>query len=493
MRWQLTTFVLAVSLVTGAMVGPASGLAQAAPAAASPTAEPLYAYNTGAVLTVGQTAGRGAHIHAEADSGTAGQRWIFSSHGTISPEENQKLCLNVRVIKHRLSAQLNLWTCNGSSHERFATKTPSAHSAVFFIASLATRGKLCVSFEADANGAQQYLTGSGVSLRTCADSIRDAFSTANLRGVAASFGMNDWERALNANEGSKPGTAVTASDGSMQLGQQWESTPSGSYASLSPVYDLSQCLTVSGAQRSRARLIITPCNGSAAQQFIGIAVLDGDPGVYYLVSASARFCVSTVARKTAAKSAFPTRSVVLLTCSGTSTGGIWLANLNVPSTMAYQFQQFYMIVNGWSGLWPAMATNGGGSGSLTTLSESSTAAQVWTDVNPATMTPGNSDGSISIRPLYDLYLCLTVPAANYTAGVQLQVQTCDGALDQEFGRQASTFSGGGADVFYPSGNGSLCISYDGALAAGDQVVLEDCDGLANQAWQGWDDWFDWAG
>jgi hypothetical protein len=490
MRWRLTTFVLAASLVTCAVAAPAPGLAQAA---ASPAAEALYAYNTGAVLTVGQTAGRGARIRTESDYGTGGQRWIFGSHGTISPEENQKLCLNVRVIKHRLSSQLNLWACNGSSRERFATRTPTAHSPVFFIASRATRRKLCVSFEIAGDGAQQYLTGSGVSLRSCGNSIRDAFSTANLRGVAASVGMNDWERALNANQDSKPGTAVTASYGSMQLGQQWESTASGSYASLSPVYDLSQCLTVSGAQRDRAPLVITRCNGSAAQQFIGIGVLDGDPARYYLVSASARFCLSTVARKTAVKSGYPTRSVVLLTCSGTSSGGTWLADLNVPSTMAYQFQQFYAVVNGWSGLVPAMATNGGGSGSPTSLAQSMTAAQVWTDVNPATMTPGNADGTISIRPLYDLDLCLTVPAANYTAGVQLQAQKCDGALDQEFGRQDSTFNGGAADVFSPSSNGSLCISYDGTLAGGDKVELEACGGQVNQAWEGWDAWFDWAG
>jgi Ricin-type beta-trefoil lectin domain len=491
-RWRTVLPVLAVTagLLTGSMAADASVQAKVGTATAG---EPLYAVNTGLVLTVGSSAGQGALVRVRADTGSDGQRWVFGSHGTVSPAENQHLCLNVPVVKHRLTTRLNLWACNGAARQQFVVTAPSAHTPVFFLASVAADRKLCVSFPAVGLSTAIAIRGTKVSLRKCGNSAGNAFSTTNLQGVVASISMTDWQRALNANEGSKLGTGVTASYQSLQLGQQWESQASGSYASLSPVYNTSLCLAVSGAQRARAPLVLARCDGSAAQQFIGIGLLDGNPARYFLVSANARFCISTLPKKTAVKAPVPTRSVVLRSCPGKSAGSAWLADMNIPSELAFQFQQFYVVVNDWSGLWPAMATDGGSAGSVTTLSQAMTGAQVWTDVNPATMTAGNADGSISIRPLYDMDLCLTVPSADYTAGVQLQVQACDGAADQEFSRQDSTFNGGAADVFSPWGNGGLCVSYAGALASGDQVELAACDGQVSQAWEGWDAWFDWAG
>ncbi|HEY2640975.1 MAG TPA: ricin-type beta-trefoil lectin domain protein [Streptosporangiaceae bacterium] len=82
------------------------GTTRSASAPATTIGAPIWAFNSGQVLTVAQKAGRGAKVRVEPNAGRNGQRWVFGAHGTIRPAENQQLCLNVPRyrVRHAFAA-----------------------------------------------------------------------------------------------------------------------------------------------------------------------------------------------------------------------------------------------------------------------------------------------------------------------------------------------------------------------------------------------------
>ena len=228
------------------------------------------------------------------------------------------------------------------------------------------------------------------------------------------------------------------------------------------------------------------CNGtSASQQFSGIIAGPRTTTVWwsYLTTADSAYCVQA-----AGSGSDSARPIALGSCVG-SNRDFWLTDLAVTTSASGQFQELYA---GSASLEFSMQVGGSsaaGSG-IVLATDAQAAAQVWTDLAPGQTQPiGNPDGSITLRPLSNESVCLAVPGGDYAAGVQLTVQTCDGAVDQEFARGL---------MFSPTdlvavGDGEFCVSAPGGIQAGSAVELEPCAGLADQHWSTFSDWYGWAG
>ena len=167
--------------------------------------------------------------------------------------------------------------------------------------------------------------------------------------------------------------------------------------------------------------------------------------------------------------------------------------LGLITTASQQYQQLQAEPPAGA---PALNMNiggTGGAGSGVIIGRSISTVQLWTDLSAASPVPGNPNGSIDIRPLGEPGLCLTVPGGNYHSGVQLQVQACDGNVDQEF----QDFSaGGGGRGLVPFAAKQLCLQAGASILQGEPVTLQACapptNLTANDNWHayyaGWDGW-----
>jgi hypothetical protein len=497
-RWPIALSLFAASAAalagslpataTAAVTHPAATAARAAGTARAATTsagQPLYAFNTGLVLTVSARPGRGAAVRVAADASSAGQRWVSGRHQTLRPAASQKLCLNVPGGRYRSGAKLQLWTCDGHRSERFTTSAPSAHTSVLFIRP-AARASYCLT----TLSAPPSEAGARVGLQACASLTTQAWSRTNLDGVAGTFG-DAW--GIQALHPARAGSAVTGSSRfANQLNQFWISSYTGSAQEspvlLHPAEDTALCADLRAPEASGVALDLAHCSGSASQRFTGIGVIFNANYTWsYLTTTDSSFCVQAAASGSASA-----RAIVLGACRGNNRD-LWLTTVDVTGGTSGQFQELYAgPETGASALEFSMRVGGnGGVGSGIVLSsDDQAAAQIWTDLTPGqSKAAGNSDGSVTLRPLSDESLCLTVPGGDYAAGVQLTVQTCSGQTDQEFVRGQQY----GSIDLVAAGAGEFCVAAPAGIAAGNAVELEPCAQQDDQMWSTFFSWYGWAG
>jgi hypothetical protein len=442
-------------------------------AVAAPAARPLYLFNTGLVFTVAQRAGRGAAVRVAQDVGRSGQRWIVT-HGTIRPAMDEKLCLN--VTKYRRNTPLELWTCDGKNSENLRTYGPSAHSPVFF----AGRHGYCLTSLGDDTVAP--LPGDKVGLEPCASLADQALSWSNLDGQT-SYLASQW--VLQALKPTAAGSAVTGSSLSNGgLDQYWVSphVDGNSSVEIRPVTDTSLCATLSGPEAAGSRLTLKGCDGSSGQQFSGIEVIyNALIAYYYLTTPDTHYCVQG-----AASGSSRARPIVIGACTGVA--ALTATGLDLQTSSSLQFQEIY---GGTGSLEYSMRVAGSGAaGSDVVLSyDDEVPAQVWTDLTSTSDPQSNANGSITLRPLSDESLCLTVPAGDYAAGTELTVQTCNGAVDQQFVRGVVN----NPTDLVAAGDGEFCVAMPGGIKAGTPIELEPCAQTADESWQQFDAWYGWGG
>ena len=484
MRWRiaLSLFAISAAVLAGSLPATATTAATSRAASAASAGQPLYAFNTGLVLAVGARPGRGAAVRIAADTGSAGQRWVFGRHQTLRPAADQSLCLNVPGGRYRRGARLQLWTCDDHRSERFATSAPSAHTPVFFIHPTA-RASYCLDFPTSE-------AGDRVDLEACASLVTQAWSRTNLDGVVGGID-NSW--IVQALRPTKAGSAITAaSTYTSKLNEYWMSSYTGAYeyspALLHPVVDTSLCAVPAAPAADGVALQLSSCHGRASAQLTAVSLfLNQDYTLSFITTTDGSFCVQAAASGSA-----KTRAILLGRCVGNSRD-FW--NLGTPliTAVSYQYQELYAGTNtaANSFQFSMRVTGDGGPGSGVALShDDEVAAQVWTDMVPGQSNAvGNPDGTITLRPLADEGLCLTVPGADYAAGVQLTVQTCDSQSDQDF---AHGLSDSPTDLV-AAGDGEYCVSAPAGIAAGSAVELEPCARQDDQTWSAFFDWYAWAG
>jgi len=344
--------------------------------------------------------------------------------------------------------------CGSAAAERFARGSPSAHTPVFFVKPAARSG-FCSS-DLSAFGIPQ--AGDRVGLEHCAALASQAWSTRNLDGVASSLG-GTW--AMQARQPTVAGSAVTgASLFSGKLDQIWTATVTGTppqqqLVQLRPVDDTALCLTLPAAEAAGVRLVLAVCDGAANQDFMGIAFFFSASSPYFITTPDSRFCVQAAAIGPA-----DTRNIVIARCTGNNRD-VWNTELGLVRYFASQYAELYA---GSGPLEYSMTVSGHGvpGSGILVEPDAQLAAQVWTDLAPGQVEPeGNADGSITLRPLSAESLCLTVPNAHYAAGVQLTVQTCDGAVSQEFLRSGTPIVNSQELIAF--GDGRFCVGEPGAV------------------------------
>ena len=486
--------VLTISIPATAFAGPATATTgagrvvaaaqaeRAKPAATAAAGEQLYAFNTGLVLSVVAHPAKGAAVRVEASSGTAGQRWIFGAHQTLRPAANQALCLNVPDGKYRSGVKLQLWRCDGHASERFGRSAPSAHTAVRYLRLVQGTG-YCVTSLADEVG----IVVARVELARCAALTTQAWSTTDLQ-FAAGYLSDAW--AVQAQHPTTAGSDVTGSRAfTSKLDQAWISSYTGatndSPVVLKPVLDTALCAELAGAEEDGTTLKLARCTGSADQQFMGIGLIFNANYTWsYLTTTDSLFCVQAAPAGSAT-----IRAVVLGPCVGNNRD-TWMATMDLTTGMSGQYQELY-AGTGSTGLDYSMDVSGTSAGSKVVLAkDEQAAAQIWTDLPPGqAKVTGNPDGSITLRPLSDESLCLTVPGGDYAAGVQLTVQACDGAVDQEFVRGLADSP---TDLI-AAGGGEFCVAAPSGISAAGAVDLEPCAQQADQEWMTFLSWYGWAG
>lgn len=484
MRWRILLNVgVGAALLAGSMVAMASLTPAGASVSAASPAAPLYAFNSGLVLTVGNRARPGAAVRIEANGGRSGQRWVFASHGMIKPASNRHLCLAVPGTRYRTGTALVVRACNGAAHERFTRGSPSAHTPVFFVRPAARRG-LCLT-GLEASGIPR--AGDRVGLERCAALGSQAWSARNLDGVTDSLG-DAW--AMQALRPTVAGSAVTgASLFADRLDQFWTATVTGpqqrQLVQLRPVEDAALCLTLPAAEATGVRLVLASCHGAANQEFMAIEFFFSTFSPYLITTPDSRFCVQAAATGPAV-----IRNIVIAGCHGNNRD-IWVTRVGLVRTYVTQYDELYAD-SGTLEYSMTVSGHGGPGSGIVVERDAQLATQVWTEVPPGRSDPqANADGSSTLRPLSDESLCLTVPNARYAPGVQLTVQTCDGAIDQEFLRSRTPIANSQELIAF--GDGQLCVGEPGAVGAGHPVDLEPCNQQANQAWMQYSDWFGWAG
>jgi len=452
-----TSAVVAISVPTlahGAHVGPMADASISAAVPAASSGQTFYAFNTALALSAGGARQPGVAVRIMPATGSAGQAWVQEGDGTIRPAYDERLCLNVRQARYKPGTQLTVWRCDGSARERFVTSAPSAHTPIFFI-SPAADSKLCL----DASGLN---AGGPVALGTCRSIDAEAWSTTDLQQVVNTIASPD-SRVLEAASSLHPGSGVTDGPFQHRLSQYWEDAPYGSEI-LRPVSDDALCLSFS-AEAPGTPLRINPCDQQENTTFLGIAAIRKSSGFsYYITTSDARYCLVTVGGRARV------RAVVLAQCKGDV---FWqtLDTLHDPLTYEQLESniQDYVIDT---------VTEGGSGTKLVVSNYTPDAGAIWTElpIDPQAPSPF---GSFTIRPLYDLNLCLTVPSADYASGVQLQVRTCDSGADQQFlGAPLQEF----AVEIFPLATGRFCIGGAGGLSPGHFIALEPCDFKEDQAW-----------
>jgi hypothetical protein len=447
-------------------------------AAAVTVGKPIYAFDAGLVLTVGQKARRGTPVRVNAYAGRSGQRWVRGSHGSIRPALNQKLCLN--ITKFRAGAAADLWTCDGAARERFSMSAPSAHTQVYFIKP-ATRPGYCLS----TLGGPDLLPSAGArtGVELCAGDADQAWSSASLSDAVGSIG-NSWS--MQALHPTSAGSAITAaSTYAGKLYDYWTSSYTGATQNspvlLHPVDDTALCAALPAPEQTGVRLTLAACDGAANQQFMGIGMFFNVAYTFsFLTTPDSSYCVQA-----APAGAKTLRPVVLGSCAGNDRD-VWDVGVPIQTANSGQYQELYA---GTDSLEFSIRAEGS---SVVLSNDDEFASQVWTDIPPGqAKAEANPDGSISLRPLSDESLCLTVPGADYAAGAPLAMQDCDGQVDQEFVRP---FVGGGNTGLVAAGDGEFCITPADGLKAGSVIALEPCtEQQDDQIWTTFFAWFGWAG
>jgi hypothetical protein len=453
----------------------------------------LYAFNTGLVLTVPQGAATGAHVRIESPANLSGQAWSLNAKGNLTPSSNPHLCLNEwtdRKGRHGLDVR----RCDGSAAERFVTAAPSEHTPVFFISPRVDR-TLCVTARLDVSPLMTRIITPIVGLSRCANDQGQAWSTANLRNQAGQFSLGFSYDMIVPGTG-RPGGLASLGPATNSLSEEWALTPGHSGMTFSPIENTSSCLT---AGTVRQQLKLSACNGSQAQSIVPILLRPTTNFTIYLLAVDgARHCISW------GKALKQIRPVLVGPCPNTDNAnsrGIWFTeswntyNSQLPS-ISFDFADLFDEPWNYSNQF-GMTARGTASGTAVALAQAWNGfTQAWTDLRPGTVSAGNPDGSISIRPANDLHLCLTVPGAKYQAGVKLQVQTCNGAADQEFAGTMPSVNGlSGPAVFSPFAESSLCIAPLSGVKAGSQIGLEGCPSpqtlAQDDTWQGFELMTNW--
>ncbi len=500
-RGGLLLLISSAAVVASALVAaPASAAPAKAANAAATVGVPLFAFDTGMVLTVPAHPVSGVPVRVAASKSAAGQSWVFGGHQTLRPAADQNLCLNVPGGARYRRGKLQLWACDGHASERFAVTAPSASSPVFFLAAASGR-KLCVSTQSTVNLQSATFTARTVVLQRCANLQSQAWATTNVAsavGQFAQFGPRELEDLVAPSLGAPRAQATVAPIGN-GLNEEWEVNPRGGGWVFNPVDDTADCLTIDGQPQLNARLVLAACDGSAAQFFVMIYVrITANVSDYLFAVDDARYCLEPGTHGRG-----PEYPVLLTGCpdtAGAQTYFFWLlpdttslAYSNLDPATTGEFQQF-LDESQNSGTQYAMTAAGAKSGSAVMLTDTpDDIGQIWTDVTPGTLSAGNADGSISIRPLNEFRLCLTVPQSDFQAGVALQVRTCDGASDQEFSATMPyPYDGPDVATLSPYSAPGLCIGPQGGVAvAGSAIVLLSCGG-SSDTWGGWNDWSAWV-
>lgn len=360
---------------------------------------------------------------------------------------------------------------------------PSAHTAVRYLRA-ASRTAFCVTSLATAAN----VTIARVALAKCAGLTTQAWSATSLQFVAG-YLSDAW--AIQAQHPTTAGSAVTGSSTfANKLDQAWISSYSGakeeSPVVLKPVLDTRLCAELAGPEKAGTTLTLATCSGSASQQFMGIGLIFNTNYTWsFLTTLDSTFCVQA-----AATGAASVRPIVLGPCVGNSRD-TWMATVDLTTGTSGQYQEIYAANDPANSMEFSMAASGDGrAGSgIVLANDNQAAAQVWTDLAPGQATAtGNADGSITLRPLSDESLCLTVPGADYAVGVQLTVQACNGAVDQEFVRGGLSNTIG----LIAAGAGEFCVAAPAGMAAGSKVELDPC-AQHDQFWATFFSWYGWAG
>jgi Ricin-type beta-trefoil lectin domain len=462
--------------------------------ASAPGGTPIYAFNSQRVLAVPGNAKSGTKVVIAADSAAKGRSWELNPDGTIRPAYDTRLCLNVPAARYRPGVQLTVAACASVAREHFGIRRPSAHTPVMFIY---PRGasKLCLT----ATG--YFNAGSAVVLGRCAGLDSQGWATTNLAytqtpgDVVSSVGtMGPDYATVLAGNGTLRSIGVPFGVG---VSDYWQAVTTGSWLQvgseiiLRSVVNTTRCLTLSGPEAVGTGVSVRPCSSLPSQRFIGVQV-SSTAGFFWgmVLSHDARYCLTTRQVKSE-------RSAVLGRCAG-GAADQWWTSLSTSTETSGQYADLFVGNNGEAQYAMGVVREGASGAKVVITSDVNgnlqSGRQIWTDIRAGSAHAGNPDGSMSLRPLYNLSLCLAVPNGTAVPGTQLEVRTCDGATDQEFVRAVSTANpvyGETYDVIMPEGS-ALCVGVP-AIKTSQPVQLQSCAQTGDQAWSVYLSWFDWAG
>lgn len=454
----------------------------------------LYAFNTGLVLTVPQAAVTGARVRIKNPAGLSGQAWSLNAKGNLTSSSNPHLCLN-EWTGRKSRRGLDVRRCDGSAAERFVTTAPSGHTPVFFISPRAER-RLCVTARLGVGMEGTRVITPVVGLSSCANDQGQAWSTTNLQNQAGQFGLGFSYDMIVPGTG-RPGGLAHLGHVTGSLSEEWALTRGQSGMTFSPIENTSSCLTAGTAGQ---QLRLSACDGSTAQSILLILLRPTVQFAIYLLAVDdARHCI------TWGETLKQVKPVLVGPCPNSGTAsiqGIWSTeysnayNGQLPS-MSFDFADLFDQPQTHSNEY-GMTARGTASGTAVVLASAEDGyAQAWTDLRPGTLSAGNPDGSISIRPVNDPHLCLTVPGAKYKAGIKLQVQACKGAPDQEFAGTMPSVNGlSGPAVFSPFADSSLCVAPLSEVKAGSHIGLKGCPSpqtlAQDDTWQGFEIMTNWV-
>jgi len=487
---------MAAVVAAGASVvltpGTGAAAARALPLTASAVrATGLYANASGLVMDAGGARKSGVTVRVHKDGTANGKRWLREKDGTIRPAYDIRLCLDVPRARYLVGVALDVATCRGVRSQRFATFRSSGSTPMFFISPVGDR-KLCLSLSTGF-----FDAGDAVTLDRCGPVLTapgtEVWAATNLDATAGELSSTV---ALGV-AGTTAGSPVQAVElFALPLGALWEAGTEnvaqfGRERVLRSVANTSLCLTRVGAEAAGAALRLETCAGSPAQAFMGIEmVYNLSYPAYYVTEPDGRFCVAITS------GAVIGHHAALGRCVGTVAdlwmAATWITSMDLTTQQSFQYQEIF--TDGDVSPQYALSLTGRGAGAKTVLADDTKlATQVWTDLGPSGRA-GNPDGSMSLRPLSNLGLCLTVPGGKYALGQQLAAEPCTGNLDQEFFRMSSvSFNGTEEQELVPYGDGGLCLGMPKGVKAGGAVTLLSCSRTQAQAWTTMEAWYLWGG
>ncbi|HEY2640974.1 MAG TPA: hypothetical protein VGI66_13965 [Streptosporangiaceae bacterium] len=323
-------------------------------------------------------------------------------------------------------------------------------------------------------------------IRLCAGLANQAWSLTNSQYLSGVIG-GGWVL-----QDGHPTTAGSVLTGvglfSNKLDQYWTSSFVGARQNtvlIHPVDDTALCVTLPPGQARGIALVAAAC-GANGQNLMGIGVSFTIRGSYgFITTPDGSSCLQA-----SGTGPVQTRLVVLGRCVGND-HDLWSSEPDLQTMDANQYAELY-AGSGTSAYSMTVSPTARPGSPVTVVSDGQSAGQVWTDLAPGQAGPfgGNANGTITMRPLSDDHLCLSVPGSHYAAGVQLTVQTCNGGLNQEFER--GTVASTGSQELIVAGDGQFCVGEPSAIGPG-PVDLEPCNQQAAQAWSQFFDWYRWGG